>query len=158
MALIRANSNGGGGAINPTAIVNGYIAKNGTTTCPIDATKTYILSMCPYYDSNDAYMAEFEIVKGGTPTRIDSGTWTPIAPSISGSTLTITNGSSAFNVGYCLVQLDYLHILKRKRNNLTFYYITEYDILFAWKKNYSNQTTENPKILLEICGTLSNHT
>lgn len=95
----------GGSTLNPTALKYGYVASGGQVSQTIDLTKTYILSISSNASAADDYMDTFLIDKGQKSYLHDATSMIQDI-TISGTTLSFTNSSSASYRSYCLTQLD----------------------------------------------------
>lgn len=106
MARIRANMaiGGGGSSLNPTSIKNGVIASHGSTTCTIDTSKTYIVSISANYTTTGFYLDTY-VIKNGEASYVYDSSLMVSTLTISGTTATLQSGAGA-NTSYQFVQLD----------------------------------------------------
>ena len=92
----------GGGALNPTYVKGLYLAGNSSTTETIDVTKTYIVFFTVWGSDYGRYV-ECALIEKGEKSELHQSVNTTI--SVSGTTLSIANGSSLNGSG-AIVQLD----------------------------------------------------
>lgn len=106
MALIRANTSGGGGVtLNPTAVKYGTVAPNGSVSQQLDLTKSYMLAISTNANASVNYNATFFIDKGETSVIYKGDITQDISVSNAG-VLSFTNPSGSYYRSYCLTQLD----------------------------------------------------
>lgn len=100
------SASGGGTELNPTAIKEGYITASGNTTQTIDTSKTYIVAVSGNYSNASAILLDTYKVEDGIVTAIYDSSAFNVNVTVSGTTLTITNPSSAISISYTIIQLD----------------------------------------------------
>lgn len=100
------SGSGGGAAINPTSIKQGYIIASGNTTQTIDTSKNYIVAVSGNYSNASAMLMDTYKVEDGTVTAIYDSSTLNVNVVVSGTTLTITNPSSGISISYTIIQLD----------------------------------------------------
>ena len=106
--LIKADmyAASGGVELNITVIKQGYIVANGNTTQTIDTSKTYIVAVSGNYSNASAILLDTYKVENGTVTPIYDSSAFNVNVTVSGTTLTIANPSSAISISYTIIQLD----------------------------------------------------
>ena len=92
--------------LNPTVIAHDAIASGASATVTIDLAKTYVVSVARKYQfQTDEELDVFKVVKG-VVTQILTSPSGSQSCSLSGTTLTITNGASGSYSDYAVVQID----------------------------------------------------
>ncbi len=95
----------GGSPNNPTLVETGVLTQGQTKTVTIDTSKDYIISGSANYTYSGNLMDVYSFANGSL-TQIQEGD-TAFVCSISGNTLSVTNGAGAnINLSYAVVQLN----------------------------------------------------